>query len=721
MVDSHKEGSAFIGLDRPLQAGSAIDRDKLDRVGFARAAVAALRQVSSSSSFVLSIEGTWGSGKTSTLAMIEELLGQEPRGGEPLLVHFSPWLVGERDALLRLFLARMASVVKLTDHAKQGKKVANELNAYSKAFDVVKLIPGAEPWASIVKSIIASMGEATGAIAEQKTPDIERQKHRVEKALREFQRPIIVFIDDMDRLFPLEVFEMVRIIKAVGDLPNVGYVLAWDPAYVARALQSASVPQPDTYLDKIVQVRMPLPVLSLTARETLINEALEALCPEAMENHFPRDEHRLSMLYFSGLRDVLEQPRDVTRVFNTVGMIEPALRGEVVLSDIVGLATLMVKAPSVFELIRKEPRWFVGHFPGEFSLPEKTEDILKNGAEHRQAAYAACGTPKAVQKMVNYLFPKTAEAEGEFAVERIVDTEGHLAAPARLLVALQLSISPSDVSLVKARQYLVRATQREEIARSLNTRNCLEFMEELGDVARSIEGGEIVDVEGLCVSIARLADAEPFTVRAKNRSAGFTLSPEAVALRAIDLLVAATAPERGPAIAASLVKDKRSLTVAAQVIVFSYLSESSSHQRAVLGARGDKDELVKSFGANVLSAALEGSLLQGCNPGFILWSFARLAPGECPAVFDAIKEKDPSLDGFALEILRSSVDSHKGQAYGLPEEIAILEAYCTLDALRKHAQVRLSDHALDDPVRAAWKSVVERKSFYGVDGSLVER
>lgn len=715
------EGSAVIGLDRPLQAGAAIDRDKLDRAGFARAAVAALRQVSSSSGFVLSIEGTWGSGKTSTLAMIEELLGQEPEGRKPLVVHFNPWLVGERDALLRLFLARMASVVKLTDHAKHGKKVANELKAYSKAFDVVKLIPGAEPWASIVKSVVASVGEATGAIAEHKAPDIERQKHRVEDALRQFQQRIIVFIDDMDRLFPLEVFEMVRIIKAVGDLPNVGYVLAWDPAYVARALQSASVPQPDTYLDKIVQVRMPLPGLSLTARETLINEALEALRPEALENHFPRSEHRLSMLYFSGLRDVLEQPRDVTRVFNTVGVIEPALRGEVVLSDIVGLAALMVKAPSVFELLRKNPRLFVGRLPGEFSLPDKDEDILKEGAKHREAAYSACGIPGAVQKMVNYLFPKTAESEGAFALERIVDTEGHLAAPARLLVALQLSVSPSDVSLVKARRYLLHATQREEIARSLNARNCLEFMEELGDVARSIEGSGIVDVEELCVSIARLADVEPFTGRAKSRSAVFTFSPEDVAQRAIDLLVAAAAPERGPAIAALVVEDKRSLTVATQIIVASYLSENTSYQRVVLGAPGDKDKLVKRFAENVIAAASEGTLLQGCNPGFILWNFARLAPSECPAVFDAIKEKDPSLDGFALEILRSSFDSHKGQAYGLPKEIAVLEAYCTLDALGKHAQVRLSDRALGYPARAAWKSVVEGKSFYGADGSLIER
>src|SRR5690606_35207790 len=151
---------------------------------------------------------------------------------------------------LRQFLAKLGAAVKLTDHAADGKKVARELKAYGKVFDLVKLVPGAEPWASIVKSVIESTGDSVDSVASYKTPDLDAKKEKVADVLRHFSRSIVVVIDDIDRLFPAEVFEVIRIVKAVGDLPNVGYVLAWDPEYVCEALKAANVPRADSYLDK---------------------------------------------------------------------------------------------------------------------------------------------------------------------------------------------------------------------------------------------------------------------------------------------------------------------------------------------------------------------------------------------------------------------------------------------------------------------------------------
>lgn len=702
-----------INYDQPLEAGSALANDTLSRQGFAETAAAALRTVSSSSGFVVSIEGAWGSGKTSVLAMLEELLQQVDKGRRPLVVHFNPWLVGDRDALLRHFLNRIAGAIKLSDSAKDGQKVARELKAYSKAFDVVKLIPGAEPWATIFKSVIESVGDASSSVADYKAPDLEQKKQRVEAALKEFPRPIIVFIDDIDRLFPPEVFEMIRIIKAVGGLPHVGYVLAWDPAYVSGALSSLGVPQAETYLDKIVQVRMPLPSLSMSARARLINDALATIDPEAVKPRFKGDETRLSRLYFSGLRELLEQPRDISRVFNTVRVIEPSLRGEVIFADIVGLAALMVKATPVFDLLRKSPNFFVGSLPNESLLPEKSEKTVNEGTESRGAAYQASPSPVHTRRVVHYLFPIVAKEEGYFGSYHVSDVDGHLAHPARLLVALQLSISPADVSIESARRYLQQPGQRGDVVKSLTSDNCLEFLELLGDVAQTLEGKGITDLEELCLSIGSLADTEPFPSRYRNRNELFSPRPQAVAVRAISLLLKATDDDKKGMIAQKLVESSRALTVAAELVVDSYLSTRGSD---LIAPEGAKTPSLQVFFQNVLQASTSKNFFDIADPGYILWVLARAAPSG-DEVFQALRSADPTLDGFATHFLKHSFDSAKGQTYSLPDELDRLRAFCPIEEFQTHARERLADPNLDFPARAAWMAVVEGKKLYAVDGS----
>ena len=104
---------AGISFDISLQAANALQGDKLDRIGYAESAAAAVRKVSSAKSLVVSIEGAWGSGKTSALAMIEAILNQPHAAHKPLVVHFNPWLIGDKDALLRHFLSRIAKAINL--------------------------------------------------------------------------------------------------------------------------------------------------------------------------------------------------------------------------------------------------------------------------------------------------------------------------------------------------------------------------------------------------------------------------------------------------------------------------------------------------------------------------------------------------------------------------------------------------------------------------------
>ena len=701
--------------DQPLAPASALVEDKLDRAGFARSVVSALSRVSVQGGFVVSIEGAWGSGKTSTLALVEALLGQVSKKG-PILVRFNPWLVGDRDALLRHFLATIASAIKMGDKSQDAKKAAKQLNTYAKVFDFVKLVPGAEPWASLVKSVIEAAGNATEAVADYKTPDIEERKRKVESALRTYDRPVVVFVDDIDRLFPQEVFEMVRIIKAVGELPNVGYLLAWDAAYVKSALETLGLPKPATYLDKIVQVRLPLPSLSNSAREQLMNDSLEQLESGALKSHFPSDSARLRTLYFSGLRELLEQPRDFVRLFNTVGVLEPTLRGELALADIVGYAALLVKAPEVAELLRKQPRLFVGKLNGDTEILKKHSEVVQEGGSERGDVYSKCENPKAVRKLVHFLFPAVEEAESERGFARTQYVEGHIASPSRLLIALQLSISQGDVSLVKARRFLAQPGDRPAIASTLTENNCVDFMECLADLGNKVGRTLVFDLIPLCLAIAEFADSPPCVTRAANRQSVFIQSPEGSAQRTISEIVEAVEPKSGPSVAEAVIREKRALSVAARLIALSYLKDEQKED-VLVAAPALKEELFQAFADNVGSAAKDGALMECARPMYVLWVLSWAARSACPAVFASIRARDESLDSFVTEVLKSSFDSVKGQVFALDEEL--VSAFVPVEELRRHAIARLEIPGLDFPPRAAWCAVVTGQRLYAVDGTEV--
>jgi hypothetical protein len=709
-----------INVDAPLEPSTALMLDRLSRTGFAEMAAETLKGVPESAGFVLSIEGEWGSGKSSALAMIEALLAEDRGVKSPVIVHFNPWLVGAKDALLRQFLTKIADALELSDPSGDGKKVAKEIKAYGKVFDLVKLVPGAEPWASIVQTVFKAAGEASGDIAEYKALDVEAFKNKVEQALRGFGRPVIVFIDDVDRLFPAEVFEMIRIIKAVGGLPSVGYVVAWDSSYVSDALQSLGVPQAKSYLDKVVQVRMPLPSLSLAARGKLLDEAMAGLSQQALKPRFQNHEKRLGFLYLSGLRDLLDQPRDIVRFFNAVRMMEPLLRDEIVLADILGLAALSTKAPAVFELLKKKPRLFIGRLPEDYALTGTSEKIIADGSQEREAAYDLSRSGNAAKRLVHFLFPDVAVAEDSRSLGAGHYRDGVISHPTRLIIALQLSITDGDVSIRSARSYLQYPGERASIFSKLTIETCNEFVHMLGEIGTSLRGEGIPDLSDLCVSITRLVDTPLFVERVKSHKTLFNPKSEDLVLEQIKSLAQGAGPEQIRSAIQAVATDSGSLTCAAEILRQSYLPCHNPSTHCIL-PEDDRERVLTAFSGNVIEAATAGKLFSLNRPGFILWTFARLVSEKCQPLMKALRSNDPTLDSFALAYFATSWDSSNGQAYGLQNDPELDIAFLSMDALKKHARDRTADTTLGFPARAVWEAIVSGFNHYGEDGSIVSR
>src|SRR5262249_25633415 len=153
---------------------------------------------------------------------------------------------------------------------------------------------------------------------------------------------VIVLIDDIDRLLPSEMTDIFRLVRSVGDFPNVHYVLAFDRSIVAKALSDECRTDGERYLEKIVQAPFELPRPSAATLHQMFTSRLRDVLAGTEEELFERQ--RWSEVFLTGIAPFLRTPRDVTRLLNALTVTYPVVRNEVNLVDFVAVETVRLFA-----------------------------------------------------------------------------------------------------------------------------------------------------------------------------------------------------------------------------------------------------------------------------------------------------------------------------------------------------------------------------------------
>ena len=275
-----------------------IGSDQLNRSEFAKRVGKALLLPSGSAALVVALEGKWGYGKTSTINLITQSFKDLDENDQPIILNFNPWMVGSSEKLVQEFLVQLASKIGITGNKHYGKNAIEQLHTYSQFFPILKFIPISEVQISvgIIQRIIKCL-KAISNVIYAKSLKIDEQRKKVEAALTELKRPIIVLIDDIDRLPPDEVFQVIRLVKAIVDFPRIAFVLAFDPSYIEAALSVHGISDAQIYLDKLVQVRLSLPYINVSDIDRLVSTELEKMSDMDLTARFDGDKDRFGQLY----------------------------------------------------------------------------------------------------------------------------------------------------------------------------------------------------------------------------------------------------------------------------------------------------------------------------------------------------------------------------------------------------------------------------------------
>lgn len=429
--------------DSPAQS------DALGRSQFATALAGALLTVNSIDGFVVGIEGGWGTGKSSVIGFTKSSLSQITSGdSKPIVIDFNPWLVSNTGALVEALVAQIASAINADlGGTEKGLETGQKLLGYVgmlKHLKYLKYVPGVSWLGSAAEDISAasdSISEASEGMknalndAKNLLPalDLSKRKADVADALRDLNRPIVVILDDIDRLPEDEIRVVVQAIKAVADFPRTTYLLAYDRDVVAKALGKGDLVSGLSYLEKIVQVSYPIPPLFKYQLRNFLKSKLEELLVKLNIGFRPFEEEFFERS-INVLTNLLRHPRDVVRFLNRVVLSLPATHSEVNSVDVLVFEAVSQRFPEIREMAHRHPEDFTGSpFRGDvdsadpFSWSEWLQLEKNNEAEPAWKKYLPEGDVdhRAVNSACEFLFPKVDKGSSEVPEDklRIVDPD----------------------------------------------------------------------------------------------------------------------------------------------------------------------------------------------------------------------------------------------------------------------------------------------------------
>lgn len=362
--------------------------DTLNRTAMAHSFADQIQAIDAQNGLVVGVLGPWGSGKTSFVNLARKNL--ESSG--IAVLDFNPWMFSGADQLVQAFFVELTAQLKLR---RDFAEVGGLIEEYGEAFSGLGWLPLVGPW-------IESGHKATKALAkllQTKKEGAGARRAKVTLALKDIPKPIVVVLDDIDRLTTPEIRDVFKLVRLTANFPNIVYLLAFDRVRVEQALGEQGIPGRD-YLEKILQIGVDLPAIPFDVLNSQIFSGINGALAD-VENIGEFDANVWPDVFIEIIRPLIRNMRDVRRYAAAIHGTVRDLGKQVALVDTLALEAIRVFLPDVFAQLHSSvagltttSRDFSGGREPEH-LKEQIDVLLESAGSHQQV----------VRCLVERLFP----------------------------------------------------------------------------------------------------------------------------------------------------------------------------------------------------------------------------------------------------------------------------------------------------------------------------
>ena len=325
----------MVRADNPVRR---VEDDLLGRTDFAKFFARQILTLDTTEGAVVGVLGAWGAGKTSFVNLARAELEKE---NIPVL-DFNPWMFSGAEQLVESFFAEIAAQLRM--HRGLGG-IGESLAAYGEAFSGLGWLPFVGPWVDRTRDLAKIVGD----ILKRRKEGVDKRRKKLADVLAKLSKPILVVIDDIDRLSTSEIRDVFKLVRLTASFPNIVYIVAFDRVRVEEALGEQRIPGRD-YLEKILQLAIDLPAIPnqvLTQQIiTAVNDSLNGI-----ETPGPFDERAWPDLLMEVIRPLIRTMRDVRRYAGAAHGTVASLGGRIALADVLALEAIRLFLPDVFAVL----------------------------------------------------------------------------------------------------------------------------------------------------------------------------------------------------------------------------------------------------------------------------------------------------------------------------------------------------------------------------------